>query len=198
MHIIAISDLLRRIEAGASFRVIDVRTAAEFETSHAQGATNMPLERLSCDEMATLLAESDGPVYILCQSGSRAKTAHTRLEAAGIRGTYVVEGGTLAWQQAGLPMVYGTRRTISIDRQVRIIAGSMVVVGVMLSWFVSPWWNILPLLIGMGLTIAGALDFCGLAIVLARMPWNQSSQSPQCLRDAMGSKCAARKSESPS
>ena len=83
-----------------------------------------------------------------------------------------VEGGTQAWVQAALPVVRG-EKVISLERQVRIAAGLLVLIGAILSYFAHPYWLALPAIVGAGLTIAGITDSCGMGMLLAKMPWNQ-------------------------
>jgi rhodanese-related sulfurtransferase len=93
-----------------------------------------------------------------------------------------VEGGTLAWEAAGLPLVHGARKAISLERQVRIAAGFLVLVGAVLAMVVHPYFAGLSAFIGAGLMFSGITDTCGMAMVLARMPWNQvkASNEPVC------------------
>ena len=84
-----------------------------------------------------------------------------------------VEGGTLAWEQAGLPVVRG-KKAMSLERQVRIAAGSLVVLGTALGAFVHPGFLGLSAFVGAGLVFAGVTDTCGMGMVLARMPWNRA------------------------
>jgi len=95
------------------------------------------------------------------------------LASAGWDRVINVEGGTQAWDQAGLPVVRG-KKTISLERQVRIAAGTLVLVGSLLGAFVSPWWIGLAAFVGAGLVFAGITDTCGMGLLLARMPWNQA------------------------
>lgn len=155
--------------------MVDVRTPAEFMELRAAGARLIPLDRL--DSGAVKAAQRDnGPVYVLCRTGARARTAAQKLCASGIDAV-VVEGGTLAWEAAGLPVKRG-RRMISIERQVRIGAGTLVVVGVLLGWMVHPAWLVLSGFVGAGLIFAGFTDLCGMAYVLGKMPWNQAHVDP--------------------
>jgi rhodanese-related sulfurtransferase len=155
-------------------QIIDVRTPAEFEQLHAQGAELVPLDEL---EPRALLASrngsSDQPLYIICRTGSRAAKACERFAAAGFRNAYCIEGGTLAWEQAGLPVKRGTSKVISLERQVRIAAGSLVLLGIALGFFVHPVFFGLSGFVGAGLVFAGATDWCGMAMLLAKMPWNR-------------------------
>jgi sulfur dioxygenase len=154
-------------------RLIDVRTPAEFTTLHIPGAENMPLDRLN---PAALLAQGgkDQTIYCICQTGTRSQMAAERLRAVGVRQVVHVDGGTNAWQGSGLPVVQGNRRTISLERQMRITAGSFIVLGVAAGALWHPAGYALSALIGLGLVYAGASNSCGMTMILARMPWNQA------------------------
>jgi len=153
--------------------LVDVRTPAEFREIHAQGAQLVSLDVLDRRAVEAARGTNPGPVYLLCASGIRATKAEEQLKREGLDDVVVVEGGTNAWAAAGLPVVRG-RKTISIERQVRIGAGSLVVVGTGLGWFVHPVFFILAAFVGAGLVFAGVTDICGIAIVLAKAPWNRT------------------------
>jgi rhodanese-related sulfurtransferase len=155
--------------------LVDVRTPAEFREIHAQAAQLVSLDVLDRPAVEAARGTHPGPVYLLCASGIRATKAAEQLRRAGLEDVVVVEGGTNAWAAAGLPVVRG-RKTISIERQVRIGAGSLVVVGTALGWFVHPAFFILAAFVGAGLVFAGVSDLCGMAIVLAKAPWNRSGK----------------------
>ncbi len=162
--------LHERLQAGEKIDLIDVRTPAEFREVHATVARNVPLETLDCQKLLQGRSANE-PLYVICRSGSRGKQACEKIAAAGYSHVINVEGGTLAWDQAGLPVVRG-KKAISLERQVRIVAGSLVVAGSVLS-FVHPYWAGLAAFVGAGLVFAGITDTCGMAMLLARMPWNQ-------------------------
>lgn len=155
---------------------IDVRTPLEHREVHAEGTTLLPLDRLDA-EAVRQLRRSDEPIYLFCRSGNRASQAQEKLEAAGLTGLHVVEGGTDAWTAAGLPVVTG-KKGMSLERQVRIAAGFLVVLGVVLALTVHPWALGLSAFIGAGLMFAGITDWCGLGLVMARMPWNRVATTP--------------------
>jgi rhodanese-related sulfurtransferase len=160
-------------EAGQPFHLIDVRTPAEFAELHAEGARLLPLDKLDAQAFKHEVADGGGAaVYLLCRTGDRSKRAAQRLHEAGLEQVYVVEGGTEAWEAAGLPVQRG-RKTISLERQVRIGAGSLVVIGVALGAWLHPLFLLIAALVGGGLVFAGVTDTCGMALMLARMPWNQ-------------------------
>lgn len=180
------------IKSGRRVQLIDVRTPAEFQEIHAATAVNFPLESF---QPGTVLAQhsSSEPLYVICRSGSRARQACEKLQASGCQNVVNVEGGTLAWEQAGLPVARG-RRTISLERQVRICAGFMALTGGVLGMVVHPGFAGLAAFVGAGLMFAGITDTCGMALILARMPWNQVStkpaaQSGSCSTQGAGSCC---------
>jgi rhodanese-related sulfurtransferase len=163
-----------RIHAGEKVDLIDVRTPVEFREVHVTVARNVPLESLDCS--AVLRNRSaDSPLYVICRSGSRGKQACEKIMAAGCTNVVNVEGGTVAWDQAGFPVVRG-KKAMSLERQVRIAAGFLVLTGAVLS-FVHPYWAGLSGFVGAGLMFAGITDTCGMGMILARMPWNQVSKS---------------------
>jgi rhodanese-related sulfurtransferase len=170
-----------RRRGGAAVELIDVRTPAEFRELHVDCARNVPLDRL--DPEAVMKAHTGGqePLYVMCRSGSRAEQACRQFLAAGYSNVVSVEGGTLAWEQAGLPVVRG-KKAISLERQVRIAAGSLVLLGAVLALLVHPWFAGLSALVGAGLVFAGVTDTCGMGMLLARMPWNraQDKSQPAC------------------
>ena len=156
--------------------VIDVRFAAEFEALHIRGSYNVPLPLLS--EHANELAERLGKrVVLVCQSGTRAEQARTRLGGAGIASAYVLTGGVPAFAAAGGDVVRGRRRW-DLERQVRMVAGSAVVLGLAGGRFVSPKLRVLAGGIGAGLTFSAATNSCAMGAVLAKMPWNRVAAEP--------------------
>ena len=174
---IASKQLFAMLQAGKTGDLIDVRTPAEFREIHAEGARNIPMERLNPIELVASRQGSSEPIYLLCRSGSRAKQVAEKLLDVGFINAVVVEGGTLAWEQAGLPVARG-KKTISLERQVRITAGSLVLLGAALALFIHPYFIGLSAFVGGGLLFAGITDWCGMAMLLARMPWNQVSEAP--------------------
>jgi rhodanese-related sulfurtransferase len=160
------------VKSGQSVNVIDVRTPLEFREVHATCARNIPLDKLDPEEIAKTRNGSSDALYVICKSGARGKQACEKLVAAGQSNVLNVDGGTAAWEQAGLPVVRG-QKAMSLERQVRIAAGSIVFGGVLLSYFVHPYFIWLSGFIGAGLVFAGVTDTCGMGMVIAKMPWNQ-------------------------
>jgi rhodanese-related sulfurtransferase len=161
-------------ESGAKLCLLDVRTPAEHAEVHVPGVHLMPLERLDCAALASTPGfDKSHPVYILCRSGGRAKQAAEKLRSEGFANCIVVEGGTLAWVDAGFPVNRGESKVISLERQVRIAVGFIVLTGVLLARFVDSAFIILPGIMGAGLIFAGVTDWCGMGLLIAKMPWNQ-------------------------
>lgn len=150
--------------------VLDVRTPVEFSEVHVPQARSVPLDEL---KPAALGLARDQPVYLLCRSGQRATKAAEKLAKDGFTQPVVVEGGTLAWMDANLPVTRGTAKVISLERQVRIAAGSLVLTGAVLAQFMNPHFIWLSGFVGAGLMFAGITDFCGMGLLLAKMPWNR-------------------------
>jgi len=177
-------ELNTRRANGQAVELIDVRTPVEFREIHADLARNVPLDTI--DPKAVISARdgaADQPLYLICRTGSRGQQAAARFLAAGYTNVFNVEGGTLAWADAGLPVVRG-KKAISLERQVRIAAGSLVLIGAILGAFVHPAFIGLSAFVGAGLVFAGVTDTCGMGLMLARMPWNQVPQT--------GETCAVR------
>lgn len=164
-------------KGASNVEVLDVRTPVEFREVHIENARNLPLDRL--DPVAVMQGRNDNqgePLYLICRSGSRGQQACENFLAAGFTNVVNVEGGTMACVDAGLPVVRG-KKAISLERQVRIAAGSLVLLGAALS-FVHLAFIGLSAFVGAGLVFAGITDTCGMGMMLARMPWNQVKDRP--------------------
>jgi len=174
------SELNELRKTNAALPLLDVRTPVEFRELHVQGARNVPLDQL--DPKAITEQHKSGPLYVICRSGARGKSAAEKIAACGHPEVVNVEGGTLACEAAGLPVNRGAKM-ISLERQVRIAAGTLVVIGVALGYLAHPALFGLSAFVGAGLVFAGVTDFCGMGLLLARMPWNQvggKPESPSC------------------
>jgi rhodanese-related sulfurtransferase len=158
--------------------LLDVRTPAEYAGSHIEGSVLRPLHTL--DAASTAREIGGQRCVVICQSGKRAEQAASALTAAGVQNIEVLRGGMNSWQQAGRAVNRG-KGVISIERQVRIGAGSMVVLGIILALTVNPAFLALSAFVGCGLIFAGITDWCGMGLLLARMPWNNTS-SCSCSR----------------
>ena len=160
-------ELARQLESGA-IGVIDVREPMEFAGGHIAGSLNVPLARLADTQLP------DGPLVLVCQSGNRSLQGCRRLlERQPNRLLLDLEGGIPAWQQAGLPLLRQANAPLPLMRQVQIAAGSLVLLGLILSHTVAPDWIALTWFVGAGLCFAGISGFCGMARLLAAMPWNR-------------------------
>jgi len=170
-------ELDRLRASGKAVELLDVRTPVEYREVHAAPARNVPLDML---DPAALMKAREGsreePLYLICRSGSRGKQACDKFVAAGFANVVNVEGGTLAWDAAGLPVVRG-KKAMSLERQVRIAAGSLVLLGVGLG-LLHPAFLGLAAFVGAGLVFAGVTDTCGMGLMLARMPWNRVEEAP--------------------
>ncbi|MFC4349892.1 rhodanese-like domain-containing protein [Kordiimonas lipolytica] len=173
LKMISVEAFKKAHDAGACETLIDVRTGAEFEACHVQGAKLFPLQSLKPTEILQAVEGSDAPLYILCKAGGRAKKAAEAIAPHTDRDVLVVEGGTDACVTGGLP-VNRNKETMSLERQVRIATGSLVVVGAILSMTVAPGFIWLSAAVGAGLVFAGVTDSCAMGMMLARMPWNRS------------------------
>lgn len=174
----------RRLEelqgAGEPIELIDVRTPVEFREVHVPFARNVPLDRLDPAAVRDRAGSPGRPLYVICRSGGRGQKACEKLIASGLTNVVNVEGGTQAWADAGLPVVRG-KKAMSLERQVRIVAGLLVLLGVVLGWLVHPACAGLAAFVGTGLVFAGVTDTCGMGLLLARMPWNRAtSSSAEC------------------
>jgi len=156
--------------------VIDVRSPAEFEALHIRGSYNVPLPLVS--EHTEQLAERLGErVILVCQSGVRAEQARQRLGAAGVETAQVLTGGVSAFAAAGGDVVRGAQRW-DLERQVRLVAGSLVVTGLVGGKFLSPKLRTVAGAIGAGLTFSGVTNTCAMGKALSVMPWNKTTAAP--------------------
>jgi rhodanese-related sulfurtransferase len=177
--------LADRCRDGRKPELIDVRTPMEFREVHLALARNVPLDTL--DPAALMQARNgakDEPLYFICRTGSRGRQACERFLAAGFSNVVNVEGGTLACVESGLSVVHG-KKMMSLERQVRIAAGLLIISGAVLGWLVHPVFIGLSAFCGAGLVFAGVTDTCGMGLMLARMPWNR-------VKEAAGPCCAKK------
>ena len=161
------------IRAGAA--LVDVREADEHAREHIPGASNHALSGIERDSPV----RSDSDVLIFhCRSGARTKDNAPKLAAAAQNcQAYILDGGLDAWKEAGLPVALDRSQPIDIMRQVQIVAGSLVLIGVVLGALVAPGFYALSGFVGVGLLFAGVSGFCGMARLLGVMPWNRRTFS---------------------
>ena len=154
--------------AARAVTVIDVREPMEYAAGHIAGSLNVPLGRITQADLP------QGPLVLVCHSGNRSAKALVALQQQGHSHPLGdLEGGVPSWQQAGYTLRKLKGAPLPLMRQVQIAAGSLVLLGVLLSQLVNPAWIWLAGFVGAGLTFAGISGFCGMARLLAVMPWNR-------------------------
>ena len=165
------ADAKRLLDAGAV--LVDVREADEHARERIPGARHVALSAL---DRAELDAGANRIVLFHCKSGMRTMGNAGRLAQKAGEGcdAYVVEGGLDAWRKAGLPVTENRKAPLEMQRQVQLGAGAMALGGTLLGVFVHPGFLVVPAFVGAGLMVAGATGFCGMARVLALMPWNKA------------------------
>ncbi|MEO9595702.1 rhodanese-like domain-containing protein [Rhodopirellula bahusiensis] len=179
MQTIDVKQLAQKQAAGG-VDLIDVRMPTEYREVHAVGAVNVPLDSLDPKSVAASMGgDSAKPIHVICKSGGRSSKATQKFLDAGVTHVVNVDGGTNAWINAGLPVVRG-KKAISLERQVRILAGFLALLGSVLGYFVHPYFFALSGFIGAGLMFAGITDTCGMGMMLSKMPWNQCGDSGSC------------------
>lgn len=168
------AELHERLESSTALRIVDVRTPAEFETSHIPGSYNVPLDVLDehSREIAQLLG-GDREAVLVCRSGQRSTRAQKLLRNAGLNGGRVLEKGILDWEGQGFSVDRGAQRW-DLERQVRLVAGSVVLSSVLGS-VVVPRLKWLAAGIGGGLTYAALSNTCAMATVLSKLPYNRGA-----------------------
>jgi rhodanese-related sulfurtransferase len=174
-------DLLAERDGQGHVDIIDVRTPLEYREVHAVTARNIPLDALDPHEV---MRERDGtreqPLYLICRGGARGAKARQRFLDAGFANIINVEGGTEAWVAAGLPVVRG-KKAVSLERQVRIAAGFIVLAGALAAMVMGDvYLAVIPAFVGAGLMFAGITDSCAMGMLIAKMPWNQVKDEGAC------------------
>lgn len=164
--------LKQKIDSGTRVALIDVRTPVEHDELRISASHLMPLDALDAAAVAGVAAGADHCVLI-CRSGKRAEQAFAKLDGSGIENLAILEGGVLSWEEAGLPLERSASRRLPLMRQVQLIIGVLALTGSVLALAVNPNFALIPAFLGAGLTMAGATGWCGLAILLSKMPWNK-------------------------
>lgn len=170
--LIAISPAkLKELIDQTSVILVDVREPAEHAAEHISGSLLIPLSRF---DPAQVPVDPNKPTVLYCRSGNRSAQAAQKLFATGVQEVTHLEGGLLAWTALSYPTEIKRNAPISLMRQVQITAGSLVLLGTLLGAFISPWFLVLSGFVGSGLIFAGVTDTCAMAMLLAKMPWNQN------------------------
>ncbi|MCY0944915.1 rhodanese-like domain-containing protein [Streptomyces antarcticus] len=157
------------------FTVIDVRTPGEYASGHLPGAVNIPLDRIAPSLPRLRRAAEDKGLLLVCATGARSENAARTLASHGIPSTSLT-GGTRSWSAGGHGLDYpaeGRRSVWAMERQVRVTAGSLVLLGLVLGLLVHPAFQLLSAGIGAGLVFSAVTDTCGMALVLGRLPFNR-------------------------
>ena len=173
MREIGVSQLSTVGKQGGAAQLVDVRSAGEFAAGHVPGSMNIPLEEIE-RRLGDLNAEQ--PLVLICKGGTRAGIAAEFLKDKRVN-LAVLQGGTEAWVKAGLPLVVSAKSRWAPERQVRLAAGLLLLSSAVLSLTVYPPMVYLAGFVGLGLTGAGLTDFCPMALLLAKMPWNRASKT---------------------
>lgn len=150
--------------------LVDVRTPAEYESAHVPGSVNLPLGRVDA-HLERIVTDAGGRLVLICQSGGRATRCQDKLAAAGLTDTVVMDGGMNAWEAQGAPLERGPRRW-ALERQVRLVAGGIVLTSVLASLVWPPAVAVAGL-VGAGLVFAAVTDTCAMGMALTRLPYNQ-------------------------
>ncbi|MEW8509072.1 MAG: rhodanese-like domain-containing protein [Candidatus Thiodiazotropha sp.] len=162
---------------GEKIDLLDVRTGMEYRSGHIPGAKLLTLDKISDESLVEQLGDPKGrdhaSIYVTCQSGFRAQQAVAQMQATGYKNLVLVEGGSEGWEKAGLPMKR-CGRIISLERQVQIAIGSLLLLKVIFGFTLHELFFLAGALIGMGLIMAGVTRWCGMARLIAMMPWNRN------------------------
>ena len=171
------TELAERLGTPQAPLLLDVRTPAEYESLRVPDSHNVPLELLqkNCERLA---GQYDGEVVLICQTGNRAKQAQEHLRSAGLDSARVLNGGVTAMEAEHQHHTRRGQNRWAMDRQVRMVAGSLVLTGFLGSKLISPKIGYLAGAIGAGLTFSALTDSCAMASALQKMPWNRVDADP--------------------
>lgn len=179
MKTITVSELVKQHDQ-SDIELLDVRTSVEFRAVHATPATNQPLDKLDPHAlMKSRNGSAEAPLYVICKGGTRGAKACQKFIDAGYANVVNVEGGTEAWVAARLSVIRG-KKAMSLERQVRIAAGLIVLVGALLGLFVHPYFGGISAFVGAGLVFAGITNTCAMGMLIAKMPWNDCRDGETC------------------
>ncbi len=177
---ITASELKNLLSGGAVVEVVDVREPVEFHSEKLKGSKNKPLSALG--KTAIDLSKHQN-IYLMCRSGNRASQAAEKLESLGYQNVLVIEGGLEECKREGIAVETGRAKVWALDRQVRFAAGALVLLGIFLSWALHPAFIGLSLFVGAGLVFSGVTNTCGMGMLLAKMPWNQTGHASCSLKN---------------
>lgn len=169
MKKVSVGELKKEIDQNSSIQLVDVREVSEYMAERVEQAVSMPLSHF--DQLVFQLDKSRD-IYAMCRAGRRAEEFCRRLDSLGYR-AHCVEGGLSAWDKQGFPVIRTPGQPWSIERQTRFAAGLIVFLGVLLALTVN--WNFIYLagLLGIGLMFSAVVDFCGMSVLISKLPWNK-------------------------
>ena len=172
-------ELQAALAAPAPPVLLDVREYPEFAAGHLKAARLIPLGEIEqrADELP-----KDQPIVCMCRSGRRSAEAAASLARLGFTNVTQLTGGVMAWEQAGLPLEKEAHAPWALERQVRLVAGLLTVLGLGLS-LVWPAAIVLAWFIPLGLIFAAVTDSCMMGMLLAKLPWNRSSPACSLTKD---------------
>jgi glyoxylase-like metal-dependent hydrolase (beta-lactamase superfamily II)/rhodanese-related sulfurtransferase len=170
LEMISPRDASSLLEQDPQAKILDVRSALEFSQVHIEHSLNIPIDMISAK--INELSQSKQNYLVLCHTGNRAAMAADMLIQSGIHTVKVMEGGIIRWQKEKLPVTKG-RGGMSLERQVRLIAGSLVLLGIMTSWLLHWAFIFVSVFVGSGLIYAGLTDNCLMGMLLMKLPYNK-------------------------
>ncbi|MES9863497.1 MAG: rhodanese-like domain-containing protein [Candidatus Thiodiazotropha sp. LLP2] len=175
---VSASELFAMQNQGKTIELLDVRTGVEYRSGHIPGAKLLTLDEILIQQLGNPKQRDHAPIYITCQSGFRAQQAVEKLYQHGYKNPVLVEGGTEDWEKVGLPMKR-CGKVISLERQVQIAIGSLLLMKVFFGFTLHELFFLAGALIGVGLITAGVTRWCGLARLIAILPWNRNNDCSQ-------------------
>ncbi len=172
-------EFAKKLDKKDQLFVVDLRTSAEVASECLANCLHLPVQEITAEKLKAKMQDNDlaanTPVYLLCQSGKRANMAVEKLADCNDLSLVILEGGLNAIKAQGTPLQPDTSHVISLERQVRIAAGALIVLGIVLGFTQNSGFYLLSAFVGAGLVVAGITDKCGMAMILKRMPWNQKT-----------------------
>ncbi|MFW6074271.1 MAG: rhodanese-like domain-containing protein [Chloroflexota bacterium] len=173
--VISIETLSDLRERSVPLRLIDVRTPAEYETVHIPGSYNVPLDQIG-EHRVELVDALDSPAILICRTGGRARQAEQELKKSGLSQLHVLEGGISAWESAEKPVVRSNQERWSLERQIRGVAGAITFAGALGGLLLWRPLGAVAAAVGAGLLFSAITNTCGMAMVLAKLPYNRTAE----------------------
>ncbi len=150
--------------------LVDVREYAEFAGGRVSGAKLLPLGEI---EKRHNEIDHSKPIYVICRTGNRSAQAQKKLHNLGFENVVNITGGFNAWKNENLPFEQNEKAPWDLERQVRFVAGSLILIGFGLSLLVHPYLIGISVFIGAGLTFSALTNTCTMGMILSKMPWNR-------------------------